>query len=279
MDNGYRGTICVRDEYYNVEVVSEYIKDYGMAYIDGETLNRAIAVFVIDLTKLYPKIQMMWKGFELEEQSKCRVNEGFIKNLLQGEWVTDYWIFHALLEEMNIINKQCEAIEIPKLFSHTYGTFYTDMPEGYRNILLATLKNYYDFVLVLEILVVHNISIKAFQKDSLFIKGIARKDDNGNIKGSIVMLKEWINNNTKTNFDVEKVIINPLRHIRKIRQVPAHELTNNSYDIEVFEKQKELMIDTYGALRAIRILLMNHPLTKDVEIPDFLIESKNIVFY
>jgi len=279
MDNGYRGKICIRDEYYNVDVDGEYIKDYGMAYIDGETLNRAIAVFVIDLTKLSPKIQMMWKGFELENQSKCKVNEGFIKNLLQGEWVTDYWIFHALLEEMNVINKQCEAVEIPKLFSHTYGTFYADMPEGYRNILLPTLKNYYDFVLVLEKLVVHNISIKTFQKDSLLIKGIARRDDRGNVKGSIAMLKEWIDSNIKTNYDVEKAIVNPLKNIRKIRQVPAHELTNNSYDIEVYEKQKKLMIDTYGALRAIRIMLMNHPLAKNIEVPDYLLESKHIVFY
>ena len=47
---------------------NEYIKDYGMAYIDGEKLNRAIGVFVIDLAKLSPRIQMLWKGFELEDQ-------------------------------------------------------------------------------------------------------------------------------------------------------------------------------------------------------------------
>lgn len=92
---------------------------------------------------------MLWKGFELENQNNCKISEGFIKNLLMGEWVTQYWIFHALLEEMRVINNLCEAMGIPKLFSHTYGTFYTDMPEGYRNILLPTMKNYYDFVLVL----------------------------------------------------------------------------------------------------------------------------------
>ncbi|WP_249301944.1 hypothetical protein [Qiania dongpingensis] len=197
-----------------------------MAYIEGEILNRAIGVFVIDLAKLSPKIQMLWKGFELENQNNCKVSEGFIKNLLMGEWVIQYWIFHALLEEMRVINNLCEAMSIPKLFSHTYGTQYTDMPEGYRNILLPTMKNYYDFVLVLEKLVVHNILIKAFQKDSVLIKGIERKDKEGKDKGGIVMFKEWLLKNVKANFDVDEVIIGPIKQVRKIRQVPAHELTN-----------------------------------------------------
>lgn len=52
MDNGYRGCISIRDEFYDESGENEYIKDYGMAYIDGDKLNRAIGVFVIDLAKL-----------------------------------------------------------------------------------------------------------------------------------------------------------------------------------------------------------------------------------
>ena len=55
-------------------------------------------------------------------------------------------------------------MELPELFAHVYGTGYNEMPEGYRSILLPTLKNYYDFVLVMEKLVVHNISIKTFKR-------------------------------------------------------------------------------------------------------------------
>lgn len=73
MDNGYRGCISVKDEFYEESGENEYIKDYGMAYIDGEKLNRAIGVFVIDLAKLSPRIQMLWKGFELEDQDSCKI--------------------------------------------------------------------------------------------------------------------------------------------------------------------------------------------------------------
>lgn len=278
MDNGYRGSIYIRDEYYD-ESDSEYIKDYGMAYIEGEKLTRAVAIFLIDLAKLSPKIQMLWKAFELKNQDGCKVNSGFIKNLIYGEWVTDYWIFHAIIDEMIIINKQCEAMEIPTLFSHTYGTDFSKMPEGYRNILLPTMKNYYDFVLVLEKMLVHNISVKTFQKDGFLIKCIERKDSKGYDKGSLVMFSEWLNRNIKTSINIDEVIIKPLRNIRKIRQVPAHELTNNKYDIEVYKKQNDLVIETYRAIREIRLLFSNHPKANKIEIQEWLVTGENIVCY
>ena len=82
----------------------------------GDKLNRAIGVFVIDLASLAPRIQMLWKGFELEKQESCKINDGFVKNLIEGRWVTQHWIFHVLLEEMKIINAQCKAMELPALF-------------------------------------------------------------------------------------------------------------------------------------------------------------------
>lgn len=279
IDNGYRGCISIKDEFYDKNDENEYIEDYGMAYIDGDKLKRAIGVFVIDLANLAPSIQMLWKGFELKDQKSCKINDGFVKNLIEGQWVTKYWIFHALLEEMKIINAQCKAMGLPNLFLHVYGTDYNEMPEGYRSILLPTLKNYYDFVLVMEKLIVHNISIKTFQKDAFLVRRVERKDENGKDKGSILMLQEWLKKNVTSNFDIDEIIINPIKSIRKIRQIPAHELTENKYDVDVYEKQKELMINTYGAIRAIRILFMGHPLAKGIEIPDYLLQSKDIVFY
>lgn len=40
-----------------------------------------------------------------------------------------------------------------------------------------------------------------------------------------------------------------------------------------------MMKNTYTAVRMIRLLLANHPLAKDVEIPKILFEGKNIVQY
>lgn len=280
IDNGYRGNIYVKDEYIDDKTIEdEYIKDYGMAYIDSKHLERAVGVLVCDLVKLSSQKQMLWKGFELPNQKKCKISAGFVDNLIKGEWVMETWIFHALIEEMKIINKQCEHMGIPKLFNKTFGTHYSEMPEGFRNIFLPTLKNYYDFVLVLEKIIVHNISYKTFQKNAPHIRSIKRKDESDKDKGSLLMFKEWLSKNIRTQENLADLIIKPLKNIRYIRQKPAHELTSNEYDVTLYQKQFNLMNDTYTAIRAIRLFFASHPLAKDVKVPEHLVCGKGIVNY
>lgn len=279
IDYGYRGEICLKDEYWSEDQESEYVKNYGMAYKKGESIDRAVAVFLGDLAKLPQRRQLLWKSFEANNQNNYDVAEGFIKNLIYGGWVTTYWIFDAVLEEMKVINDLCSAIGIPGLFNHIYGTFYDEKPDGYSNILLPTLKNYYEFVLVIEKLIVHNISVKTFTKNASMVQAIDRKTDEGFDKGSLAMFEEWIYINVKAEFNINDKIIKPLKNIRKIRQIPAHELYDNVYDISIYEKQKKLMENIYIALKAIRHLFMGHPLAKIVEIPKYLLEEKDIVFY
>ena len=186
---------------------------------------------------------------------------------------------NAILDEMRVINDMCIAIGLPRLFRDTYGTYYTERPDGYNTLLLPTKKNYYDFVSVLEKLLVHNINIKVFLKDCGIIKSIERKDDDSNPKGSLVMLKEWMLKNVRADYDMEEVIINPLKNIRKIRQVPAHELYNNEFDVNLYDEQKTLVEDVYEAIYALRRLFMGHPLATSVKIPEALLKRKDIVFY
>ena len=183
IDYGYRGSIYLQDEFYDELSEYEYIKDYGMAYIKGDKLQRAIGVFVCDLAKLSSSVQLIWKGFELSDQENCQVHSGFVKNLINGEWVTDNWSLHAILDEMRVINDLCDVIQIPPVFKHTYG--YNDpfdILDGYSNILLPTKKNYYDFILVLEKLLIHNLSYKAFTTKGLLVKPVDRNDSDGNPK-------------------------------------------------------------------------------------------------
>ncbi len=279
IDGGYCGKIYVKDEYTDDEnIENEYIDDYGMAYIDGEYLERAVGVFVCDLAKLSSQKQMLWKGFELQNQKKCKINASFVDNL-KGKWGNKVWIFHALIEEMIVINEQCKSMRIPELFNKTFGTDYSEMPEGFRNIFMPTLKNYYDFVLVLEKVIVHNISYRTFQKDAPYIHSIDRKDKSGKDKGSLVMLDEWLNKNIRTQENLTDLIVEPLRNIRKIRQKPAHELISNEYDVTLYQKQFDLINDTYSAIRALRLFFANHPLAKEVKVPEHLVSGKDIVNY
>lgn len=279
LDYGYKGSVCLQDTGGEDSAHGEYIKEYGMAYKRDEKIIRAVAVFIRDLSHLSPRAQMLWKSFEHANQAEYYPESGFIKNAIFGAFVTTHWVLNAILEEMEIINQQCDAIGLPPLFNHIYRVSHDEHPDGYGNILLPTLKNYYDFVLVMEKLLVHNISIKTFQKDVGVIRAIDRKNEDGIDKGSLAMLKEWLEQNVYANFDIDAVIIAPLKKIRKIRQAPAHELYSNKYDVDVYERQKELVDESYEALRAIRSLFMGHPLAKKVKIPAHILDGKNIVFY
>lgn len=281
IDNGYRGSIYPEDQYLeDEEIDNEYVRNYGMAYIEGPTFERAVGVFVYDLSKLTAQKQQLWRAFELKFQDKYHIHPGFIKNLVIGEWVTEMWVFHAIIDEMNTINEMCIAMSIPPLYNHTYGTHFSEMPEGYRNILLPTKKNYYDFVLVIEKMLVHNISFKTFTVDGINVRGISRQDDNGNNKGSIQMLEEWLCANTTAKAeDIQRVIISPLKKIRKIRQLPAHELASNEYNKKYYTDQFDLVDAAYCSLASIRNLLYSNPAAKCVKIPDYLIDGTKIVNY
>lgn len=279
LDYGYKGSICLKDEFEDVSLHQEYIQEYAMAYKRGDKLIRAVGVLVCDLMKLTSKAQYLWKSFECENQADYFAEPGFIKNAYYGAWVTEYWVLDAILKEMKVINKQCEAIGIPPLFNHVYSDDRYARPNGYGSILLPTMKNYYDFVAVMEKLIVHNISFKTFQKTAIEIEPIERKAADGTYKGSLVMLNEWLAQNFKTPFVIDDLIIKPLKEIRKIRQIPAHELPDNKYNTNVYEMQREMVDKSYFALKAIRCLFMGHPLAKSVEIPKCLLEEGKIVFY
>lgn len=285
-DYGYRGNICVNG-FANEDdpIHSEYIRDFGIAYPKAEPhdQDRAIAVFLRDLSKLNYQAQCKWMGFLLPNQEEFRVNYGFIQNLVYGEWVTDHWIFNCLLEEIKFINVLCRNIGIPQLFCKEYSMDTQELI-GYRIILIPSLKNYYEFVSALEKIAINNLNYKTFQTHAPYIRPIERKKPDGLLKGSIEMLEEWMQQNYLSSnpngidFFKEDVSI-ILRKIRKIRQVPAHELYSNQHDKGLYRKQNELIVEIYGAVETLRLILSKHPKNKNIEIPDMLKDRTKISVY
>lgn len=276
----YRGSIVVSDEFYDENLESEYIKDFGLGYHKEKLYEeRVVGVFLGDLAELSLNAQLKWKANYLENQQDYFINDGFYKNLILGEWVDEVSIYDAILDEMMIINKMCENMGIPHLFRKTYEPHTFEKPEDYRIMFLPTLKNYYSFVLVLEKIIIHNINYKTFITTAKYIKPVERKDGKGNLKHSLNMMSEWLKQNISTNEDIDKLIINPLKSIRKIRQVPAHEIYSNQYDKLLYKKQNEIILETYKAIRSIRLFFANYPGNQDIEIPEYLITGEKIRVY
>ena len=287
LDHGYRGCISLSEECYEEDdqIHTEYVQDFGVAYQKEEPHDgdRAIAVFVRDLAHLNFEAQYKWRGFLLHDQSKFRVNGGFIKNLLLGEWVENYWIFDALLDEIRYLNAMCDDIGIPALFRKAYSREDQELI-GYRILLIPTLKNYYDFVSALEKIVINNLSYDVFKGTAPGINPIERKKEDGSLKGSIEMLEEWLNQNyCHARPDVlealKRDIIDVFRSVRKIRQTPAHEMYSNKHDKELYKKQNELINQMYNALDILCFVFSRHPMAKNTPVPNSYAEKEKIAIY
>lgn len=276
----YGGSIEISDEFYDESLESEYIKNFGLGYHKEKLYEeRVVGVFLGDLADLSLNAQLKWKIDCLECQQNYIINEGFYKNQILGEWVDEVSIYDAVLDEMIVINNMCENMGIPHLFNKIYKPHTLEKPEDYRIMFLPTLKNYYSFILAIEKIIVHNISHKIFITATKYISPVERKDDEGNLKRPLQMMSEWFKQNIKTHENIDELIINPLRSIRKIRQVPAHEIYSNQYDESLFKKQNEMMLETYKAVRSIRLFFANYPGNRNIQIPEYLITGENITVY
>ena len=47
--------------------------------------------------------------------------------------------------------------------------------------------------------------------------------------------------------------------MRKLRQKPAHKVSADLFNQDIFKKQREIIIDAYSAVRTLRLILANHP--------------------
>lgn len=278
----YRGRICLKDEYTSDDFDDyEEIKNFGIAYHKKNKYKKVIVTFADNLVKLPIKIQGVWYTYLLENQEEYIPNEGFVKNLIYGKWVDNISLYQALLMEMHYINEMCKAMKLKPMFNQEYRfdtSNMDDRPLHYHNILLPTRDSYYNFVITLEKLVVSNLNCWTFTDTAHLVNGIERKREDETPKGTLVMLKEWFEKNV-SGVNIEEDIIIPLKKLRELRQIPAHKLYQNDYDEIIWKDQEDILNNTYIAVRQIRLLLANHPLTKIVEIPDVLFSENNIVSY
>ena len=278
----YRGSIVIDDQYSdeNEERV-EYLKDFGLAYKKDDFHDRAVVTFAGDLVKLPSKMQSHFYSYYLENQNDYFPNEGFVKNLIMGEWVEDISIYQALTMEIHYINEMCLAIGIPKMFLKEFSSdtlLQNEKPSDFHVLLMPTEKKYYDFVITLEKMITGNLNINTFLTSACLIKPVEREDEEGNIKGSLTLLAEWFTQNTRLA-NIDDDIKLPLRELIKERQTPAHKIIENKYDKSYWKKQNDFMQKVYVAVRNIRLLMANHPMCKNVMIPDYLYDGKHIKSY
>ncbi|MFV0150868.1 hypothetical protein OBJ95_09550 [Empedobacter falsenii] len=266
----YSGKIsCKYDELYNPLVRKEddiYVKTFGVGF--DEKGNRLAVVFLRYLHNLSPEHQVYWKS--KERNGNCKVLKEYYENTIEGKWTFSYSIFSAFLQELKCLNEISELIFGIKIFNETFEN--EKRPKEFTFFFVPTLKNYHDFVHILDKMISDNIN-KSFFNNKIELYEL--KDQNGYYlkenKGTLRLLEEWLDSNF--NIDGEGSIlevIKPFKKIRNERQTPAHKININNYDENLITKQKELISETYNSMRQLRYIFSLHHKARKYEIPNWL---------
>ena len=117
----------------------------------------------------------------------------------------------------------------------------------------------------------HNINVDFFGNDVELDEEIQRADGRVEVrrKGSIRLLDEWLDRVRLQDPEPRRAMIAAFRRVRNLRNSPAHTLRTDEFDQTYVQQQRELMIEAYGAVRTLRLILANHPAVRDYEVSEW----------
>lgn len=269
-----QGWISVHDKYYESKEMLQsdqtLLQSFSFSY--DEEFNRAVAVFLIYLSRLTPEHQQIWNAKRLD--GKYFIHPEYALSS-SGYFPENESVFTAFILELQIINEMCIAMGKSPLFHNDFKD--GDRPSGFSFLIRPTAKEYHDFIHILDKMISDNLS-KDFFKGDIDLEEEKNRND-GKIqviqKGTIRLLDEWISKKFRTK-DTQPIIdmIDCFKMIRRLRQKPAHSLDNNEFNQEFFKEQRELVFEAYTSIRTLRLLLANHPKCDQVEIPDWLYKGQ-----
>lgn len=249
--NDYRGSIISSDIVDERRYIN--LKSFGIGR-NGEEI--VIVAFPRYLRKMSPANQILWETHRIQDTSNCTVLKNYLDNELNGCWTFPNTVYRSILEEIENINALTEKIFKKEFFCRIYKK---EELQGFDILPFPSMSIYNDFLLLLEKIVVSNINDKFFDSE---IENIKTQD--GSRKKSLNCLAEWLD---KICPKAKNPICNPLKEVRKKRQIPAHKIVDNQFSLTLLNEQHKMCVSIYNSLYSLRILLMSHPLVKEVILP------------
>jgi hypothetical protein len=275
----YSGKIsCHYDEVGNPIVRKEdevFMKTFGLGFDSHD--NRVAVVYLRYLTDLTPEHQIYWRSKEVKD-TDCRMLKEYYENTINGNWAFSRSVFTAFLGELEALNGLAKKIFGQKLFRQTFSI--DKRPRAFTFFFTPTLKNYNDFILLLDKMISENIS-NDFFKDRLELFDVENHED-GKIdrkpKGTLRLLEEWITAEYSHDGSEAKgqlkVIFETFKRIRKERQSPAHKIDSNIFDRKYTELQREIIGDAYRSMQLLRQIFQRHKNAKGFQVPKWLDNSE-----
>lgn len=265
--------------YYDSDELEEkdkaFLETFGFSY--DTDFNRAVAVFIRYLYDLTPEHQQIWKNKELTGDFK--LHPDYYRNTIIGDWGGRIPICSAFLKELHIINQMAEAMGRPPLFRDDFGGYGDRRPKRFGFLIRPTLEEFNAFALLFDKMVSDNINKGFFMNEVPYETELEREDGKIQVvqKGTLQILDDWMRKYWKpSDWEPWKESIAAFKHLRKLRQQPAHSVKEDVFDQEYFKRQRQLIIKVYTAVSNIRLIFTNHPKvqTSGIEVPDWLFKGE-----
>lgn len=271
-----QGRITVSDDFYECDAMEKrekiHLQTFGFCY--NSQLDRAVAVFVRYLSDLSPEHQQIWYTKMLT--GEYSLHPDYFRSSILGQWHEKMPICEAFLEEMKVINKMAELMERPALFRKVFSG--DEKPREFCLLVRPTLKEFNNFVLMLDKMISDNINRDFFKNEVPYETEVSRNDGKVEVqhKASLTIMEDWIRKYFWINDPKDlNEMFETFRKIRRDRQKPAHALDENIFDQKYFHEQRDLLIKAYRAIKMLRLLLGSHPKVKSgaYEIDEYLQEG------
>lgn len=238
---------------------------YDLSGYDKEdpesAIIRRVCAFYSDLAKLSPTHQQRWRTYQVDDGGLTPHPAWLAPQM--GHWPDGRGPFARLAYELETLNTLHERAFGEALF------FTTDRPETLGWILRPSQREWDDFVLTLDKLLSDNI-----RHDGLSAAGVPRRNDAGEVVGTIVRLSWWLEALGLPEADVRAELA-PMREIRSARQIPAHALRRNVTDVTLIHRQVDLMERVNMMIRGLRHFWQTHPANSAWEEPDHIRRLRN----
>lgn len=275
----YMGEMSITDDYFtdaqHPERDKVSLQTFGLGFDDQR--NPYAIVYLRYLARLSAEHQQYWNSYLVG--SDVRMSEPYCRSSIEGKFWINQSVRYAIVEEMRLIRALTESIWDRSLFRAPPEG---DVPIGLTSFLRPTTENFNRFVMALDKLLSDSIDVKFFDGRVPLETETLRPD--GKIvvqkKGTLKLLEEWLLQEiTWDDPDAfRKLVIQPLREVRRLRQTPAHTFTKDAYSTEYHMKRKKLLWDAFNSLSNIRATLAKHPRAYQIQIPDWLDDGHIDVF-
>ena len=267
----YMGWMSVGDEHFRDDEHPERdkisLQTFGLGFDERRIPH--IIVFLRYLSDLSPEHQQYWHSYLVSHE--VLMCEPYYQCSIQGEWWENRSIRYAIAEELRLIRELTEAIWGQSLFRTSDDV---GIPIGLNSFLRPTNENFNRFTMSLDKLLSESIDRSFFNGKCTLETETERSDGKVEVtrKGTLSLLQEWLLSEIVWDDpdDFVRVVIKPLRRIRKLRQTPAHSFTSDDFSLEYYEKRKQLLGEVLNSLSNIRLVLAKHPKASSVTISDWL---------